>query len=517
MMLRNLTIGALVCLSGTALSVTRFTPLSSSVPGNFAGLGPRPMSLEKLASLLPERQPGSFTKIAAQIAESPDPLTGYVRVLPDVGTTVPSGFALLSFRSNGLLITETSVPASTAIHGGRVYIEAGGAISTGIAVANPNDQDAVISFHFTDASGRAFGHGSFILDANRQTAGLLTNAPFNGPRSMLGSFQFAASMPIAVAAFRGITNERSEFIATALPVWHNGQSFDSALLFPELAESDGWDTLILLSNNGSTELNGSVEFYDRGTQRRGASRLRMRVNGTAGYSFPYRIPPRGMVRMITQTVDRVDGGSVHVVPGRNSSAPAGLSILTHKRNNVTVSQAAVPAMASGRAYRTYVQSQGRRGATGSVHTRLAIANPSRVSAILNLELTTLDGKAFGGRETLVVPAGGQIVKFIDNLFENLPGGFHGILHITSSSPVAMNALRGTYNQRRDFLFTTTAPSNVDAPPAVSTLIIPQIVAGEGYTTQFTLFSGSRGDASGRLLFVASNGTFLPPEVFRPVP
>src|SRR4029434_9780526 len=44
-------------------------------------------------------------------------------IQPDVGSTTPSGLAILEFRQNGILIGETAFPASRSILSGRVYAE----------------------------------------------------------------------------------------------------------------------------------------------------------------------------------------------------------------------------------------------------------------------------------------------------------------------------------------------------------------------------------------------------------
>jgi len=56
-------------------------------------------------------------------------------------------------------------------------------------------------------------------------------------------------------------------------------------------------------------------------------------------------------------------------------------------------------------------------------------------------------------------------------------------------------LRGRYNERNDFLITTTPPINEAAPPATSPMFFPHIADSGGYTTQFILFSAQPGSSS----------------------
>src|SRR5207247_1812942 len=67
--------------------------------------------------------------------------TGYATIQPAAGSTAPSGLAIFGFRSNGVLVSEAGVPASGLIQSGRIYAEVNGPVNTGLAIANPNNQD----------------------------------------------------------------------------------------------------------------------------------------------------------------------------------------------------------------------------------------------------------------------------------------------------------------------------------------------------------------------------------------
>ena len=47
-------------------------------------------------------------------------VTGYVRIQPDSGSTVPSGMAIFGSRQNGILVSEAGVPASPLVTSGRI-------------------------------------------------------------------------------------------------------------------------------------------------------------------------------------------------------------------------------------------------------------------------------------------------------------------------------------------------------------------------------------------------------------
>src|ERR1051326_5376475 len=87
----------------------------------------------------------SFSLAASSVNYRETPLlsgpiaVGYGTLQPGAGNTTPSGIAVYSYRPNGVLVSETAVPASPLRQSGRVFAESIGSVRTGIAIANPND------------------------------------------------------------------------------------------------------------------------------------------------------------------------------------------------------------------------------------------------------------------------------------------------------------------------------------------------------------------------------------------
>jgi hypothetical protein len=129
---------------------------------------------------------------------------------------------------------------------------------------------------------------------------------------------------------------------------------------------------------------------------------------------------------------------------------------------------------------------------------------------LTFELTRLDGTPAATPVTRTLPANGQIALFADQLF-TLTFPFKGVLRISGGTAAGMSVvgLRTRYNERNDFLITTTPASNEGAAPTSAELLFPHLVNGGGYTTQFILFSGTAGQtATGNLRFYKQDGTGL---------
>jgi hypothetical protein len=111
---------------------------------------------------------------------------------------------------------------------------------------------------------------------------------------------------------------------------------------------------------------------------------------------------------------------------------------------------------------------------------------------------------------MTLPGNGQTAEFLNQILPSAPQPLKGILRITTSgSNVAVVGLRGRYNERGDFLITTTPASVETANPSAAGSLFPHIVDGGGYTTQFILFDqAASGSMSGTVMFYGQDGNPL---------
>jgi hypothetical protein len=105
-----------------------------------------------------------------------------------------------------------------------------------------------------------------------------------------------------------------------------------------------------------------------------------------------------------------------------------------------------------------------------------------------------------------IPGNGQVAMFLTEIagFGNLPRPFQGILRIQAAA-ISVVGLRGRYNQRGDFLITTTSPVDEASAPGSDELFFAHLAAGAGYSTQFILFSGNGASTSGSIQFFDQSG------------
>ena len=433
---------------------------------------------------------------------------GYGRIRADAGSSTPAGIAIFQFRdSEGVLISEAGVPAVEPSQEGRIFAEVNGPVNTGLAIANPNDMPATIRFYFTDTSGTSFAGGSFELGAHQQTAKFLDQAPFNGGPSVLGTFTFTSSVPVAVVALRGFTNEAGEFLMTTLPVASLSSTSSDTVYFPHFADGDGWVTQVVLVNPTDRSIMGTAVFLGPGSDTVAAAPVVLTLNdGRTGSSFDYSIPPHSTQRLTTSNPPSgLAVGSVRVTPEGGNAAPSGLLVFSYSQDGKTVSEAGVPASPKGSAFRVYVEASGMPGPAGSIRSGLAITNAGTTSNTVTLEVTHLDGSLALPPATLALPPSGQIARFLDEIL-TVPDNFSGVLRVTSTGDVAVVGLRLRINEHGDLKMTTTPPSNETGPSTTADLFFPHFADSGGWSTQFILYSGTAGQAvSGTLRFIDASG------------
>jgi hypothetical protein len=425
---------------------------------------------------------------------------GYAGVSTNPGAQAPAGLAIIDYRQNNVLVSEAGVPAAGLITSGRIYAEISSTINTGIAIANPANQTAAITFFFTDSSGDS-GSNVTTIPPNGHFAAFLNQPPFNGSASLIGTFTFSSNIPVSVVALRGRVNERSDFLLTTLPVTDlSAPASTLPLVFPHFAAGAGWTTQVVLVNPTDMTLTGQLEFRNPAGQ----------VTNPFNSDLSYSIPPRSSYEMQAALgSSSVLTGSLRVTPTGNTVTPDGVAIFSFQNAGVTVSEAGVPAAAQGTAFRVFAESSGDfdNSAAGSMRTGLAIANTSAQPTTVIVEVKNLDGST-GLIGTFTIPGNGQTSLFLNQIpgIQKLQTPFRGMLELTTFAPVTVVGLRARYNERNDFLITTTPPGNEDVPPPVSGPYFAHFADAGGYSTQFVLFSAQPGETpSGTLQLMTQVG------------
>lgn len=417
---------------------------------------------------------------------------GYGAIQTNPGSTSPAAVAIFAYHSNGVLISEASVPASLPLRSGRMFAEIGSGVNTGLAIANPNDQTVQLDFEFVDENGARVGNGTAVIAAAGQVAVFLDQAPFNGPKVFRGSFSFTATAPVAAIALRGVTNERSEFLITTIPIADLMMAAPSSAVFPHFADGGGWTTQLVLVNPSDSTASGVIQFFSPGDSTRLGLPIAVSLDGQNGTSVSFSLPARGTRKFVTAGIGQsVQTGSIRVVPAVGSATPSGVVVFTYKSSGITVTEAGVPAASIANTLRAYVESSSAPGQP-IISSGIAVVNPANSPVTVDVELTTLTGAATAFKRTLTLSANGQTAAFLNELFPNLPSAFQGILRASSqSSGIGAAVLRGRVNERGEFLITALPTTDERTTSASAPAFFPHLVDGGGYTTQMILFSANQ--------------------------
>jgi len=156
----------------------------------------------------------------------------------------------------------------------------------------------------------------------------------------------------------------------------------------------------------------------------------------------------------------------------------------------------------------------------AMKTGIAIANTASTVASIQFELLTLSGQPSGYFGSTTIDGSGHLALFLNEIpgLENLPSSFRGVLRVSSNTSISAVGLRARYNERGDFLISTTPAIAADTPISTEEVIFPQVVTGSGYTTEFVLMGtgGASTDtpAAGNVVLASQTGTELPLQLLR---
>jgi len=437
------------------------------------------------------------------------PTIGFAGI--DSRSTLPA-VAIFGLRQNGVLVGETAVPALQPINSGRIYAEVAGVVNTGIAIANTNDEPAVVNYYLTRMDGSQLKAGSLTLGAGRQIASFLDQSPYYSGSNFTGTFSFTANVPIAVIALRGYTNNRSEFLTSTLPVVNLSVPPSSASsVIPSFSLGGGWTTQVFLVNPTDAAMNGTLQFYSAASDNLPGVPTNVTLAGQTNSSFPYTIQPRASMKLsLSSTSSVTTNGTIRVVPEMGQVAPVSQAVFTFTNGNTVVTESGVAGV-TGIGMQMYAEATGVPFTVGSVQTGIAIANPSDKAVTVILDLRKLSGTSAGvTASTISIPANGRVSRFLYELFPTLSTPFQGVIRIIADTPVSAIGLRTRTNERNDFLITTTAPAPLATTSTTAgSLVFPHLVDGGGYTTQIIIIGNGAGDYPGTMQFFGQSGLPLP--------
>jgi hypothetical protein len=268
------TISGVVQFFGEGTATVPATPLTLNVNGNVNssfGYSIRPRSSTSFDTL-------GLVSSATRI--------GSIQIMPSGGTTAPASFAVLSFASNGVTVSLTTIETQALGTTFRSFVELNsiqavpGVTQDALAIANSSVTPATVNFELLNGDGTTtgftasiivpgFGHAAIFVHELFPTFNLIPqqDVPFRG------LIRITSFSSIAVANFRTHFNELGNFLMTSTVTTIEGSpSTNAELFFPQILDGGGFTTqFVLFSGVADQATTGTLRFVSQNGQALGLS------------------------------------------------------------------------------------------------------------------------------------------------------------------------------------------------------------------------------------------------------
>jgi hypothetical protein len=210
------------------------------------------------------------------------------------------------------------------------------------------------------------------------------------------------------AAFDNFSLTADQFIPTLEPTY---------LYFPQIADGEGLQTTLTISNPGDNEAAGTLRFFTPG-----GSEWALSINSTVGSAFPFTLPAHGSARFTTSGTGSIATGWASLESVRTLSGVATFDIRSQDTLIQTIGVLGTPV-----AKRLMVPAD----YDSRANMGLAIINTSGSNTLtVSLSLVGEDGvviQTSTDPDYQNIPAHGYVTKFVSEAFPNIPSTFKGNL------------------------------------------------------------------------------------------
>jgi photosystem II stability/assembly factor-like uncharacterized protein len=256
--------------SGWTTSLMLLNTSSSSETGslNFFDNSGQPLDIHPVggspaSSLRYSISPGGLFRFQTDGSFS-NQKVGWVRLNPDDQTSTPIGAGVFGFNPVNVLTTESGIPSLLSTTHARIFIDLSGKHNTGLAVANLDAAASNITIRAFQTDGKTpEGESQELLQlaALGHDAKFVTQIISGLPENFMGILDVSSSTPFAAVTIRSLYNEREDFLISTFPVADVTLPAPSPILFPHVADGEGYTTQFILLSPEGTE-NMKLTLYD---------------------------------------------------------------------------------------------------------------------------------------------------------------------------------------------------------------------------------------------------------------
>lgn len=192
---------------------------------------------------------------------------GSAQVMPDPGTPTPAGAGVFRLTQNGIVVTESGIPAATPTTHARIYLDTSSGHDTGLAIAAPDSSPlniAVNAFQTDGVTPAGSSLGPVLLNGNGHAAKFISQMISGLPAGFTGVLDIQSSSPFVALTLRSLSNGR-DFLLTTFPIADFDHSAPAPIIFPQIADGGGYQTQFVLLSSGGAASTTSNFYGDDGS------------------------------------------------------------------------------------------------------------------------------------------------------------------------------------------------------------------------------------------------------------
>jgi hypothetical protein len=221
-----------------------------------------PWLLPDGSSLEVSLNPSEMRRIKLQSPLRPEGFHGFMKATPIGGSLMPAVTAVMRVQRGGDLVSEVSVPASTAKTAHDFVAIERPTRNAALAIVNPTDQEVAVDLDWIcEENPSESRHATVAVPPQVQLSRFLDEFLSDFTRIGDGILRVRSATPVATMSLLGTYNQRGDFLLTAL---NEGDRLDTQPDFtiPRILTGDGYRTLLFIHATGQSGAGGTVRFFD---------------------------------------------------------------------------------------------------------------------------------------------------------------------------------------------------------------------------------------------------------------
>jgi hypothetical protein len=207
---------------------------------------------------------------------------GSIQVTAAGGTTAPASYAVLSFVSNGVTVTQATVETQATGLAFRSFVQfdskkpVPGATQDAVAIANTSLTPATVNFELFNTDGTTTGFTASITIPGFGHAAIFVHELFplfvipedTNLLPVRGVLRITSFSSISVVNFRTHFNELGNFLLTSTTTTNEAlPSTNAELFFPQILDGGGYTTqFVLFSGVADQATTGTLRFVSQNGQ-----------------------------------------------------------------------------------------------------------------------------------------------------------------------------------------------------------------------------------------------------------